>query len=203
MKTKNWRIPKKNTQFQCQHSPKNDYTYNPNSHKTRRTEKFKNGEVKGKYSNQLPPNPRKSHNEKELDTFNLFFSPGTQVIYISDYERMMMDCEKLTIIQRFELRTTASHASLVPMKFVQRGILHVEANHYERNHFGENMPYNPKAVSMLTLVLEKNQCPYYRLQQILLWGQLIHNNGSCDDQGRHYSCHQGGDILVLNFKPSL
>ncbi|CAG7712363.1 unnamed protein product, partial [Allacma fusca] len=74
--------------------------------------------------------------------------PGTQDIYISDYERMMMDCEKLTIIQRFELETTASHANLVPMKFVERGILHIEANHYERNHFGENMPYNPKAVSV-------------------------------------------------------
>ncbi|CAG7825229.1 unnamed protein product, partial [Allacma fusca] len=96
-KTRNWKIPKRNAQTNDHQSDSH-----PNSHKNRRTDKFKSGEVKSNnYSSHNTPRPHhKSHNERELDRFNSFFSPGTQSVYISEYERMIMDCEKLTIIQR-------------------------------------------------------------------------------------------------------
>ncbi|CAG7717261.1 unnamed protein product [Allacma fusca] len=60
----------------------------------------------------------------------------------------MLNCEKLPLIQRFELATTSKLANKIPRFFVERSIIHMESNPSEINEIGENMSYNPKSVTV-------------------------------------------------------
>ncbi|CAG7731195.1 unnamed protein product [Allacma fusca] len=147
--------------------------------------------------------------KKPNPNFADFFATDSNV-YISDFEKRMMNCEKLTLIQRFELATTSKLANKIPRVFVERGIIHMESNPSEINEIGENMPYNPKAVTVtreresgklsVTLTSSETESGIRERVRIRPEGKLFHCPAMFDQHVRHIADNVDWTLLDLGIQ---